>query len=71
MYPVFCTRLLDLRAESEFTQQQVADGIKVSKARYQHYETGRREPDIALLIALADFFGTTLDDLVGRVQKDT
>ena len=30
------------------------------------YEEGKRYPDFQGLIALADYFGVTLDDLVGR-----
>ena len=33
---------------------------------YQRYEYGQREPQLAVLIRMADFYGVSLDYLVGR-----
>ncbi len=59
-------RLRQLRAATGLTQQQVADQIDIDRALYVRYENGTRTPPLAKLIKLADFFGVTLDELVGR-----
>ena len=38
---------------------------------YINYETGRAEPSIANLCKLADFFGISIDELVGHIQPGT
>jgi SOS-response transcriptional repressor LexA len=45
---VLSKKLVTLRGKQ--TQQEVADAIGISRARYSHYETGRSEPDIAILV---------------------
>jgi len=44
----------------------MAKHLGVSERAFQHYEAGTREPNISQLIALADYFGVSLDYLVGR-----
>ncbi|BCJ87452.1 helix-turn-helix domain-containing protein [Effusibacillus dendaii] len=51
------------------TQQEVADALGISRARYAHYETGRNEPDLNTLVRLADFFQVPVDDLLGRSNQ--
>lgn len=48
------------------TQKQMAELIGITPRSYQRYESGEREPNIATLIQIADFFEISLDDLVGR-----
>ncbi|MFC4768499.1 helix-turn-helix domain-containing protein [Effusibacillus consociatus] len=48
------------------TQQEIADALGISRARYAHYENGRNEPDIKTLIRLADLFEVKVDYLLGR-----
>ena len=57
-------RLIALRGSK--TQQEVADGIGISRARYSHYENGRSEPDNDLLYKIAEYFDVTTDYLLGR-----
>ena len=62
----FKETLRELRSMRGLGQQQLADLLKISVKTVSHWETGYSEPSIAQLIALADFFEVTLDDLVGR-----
>lgn len=48
------------------TQEEIAKKLGISRARYSHYENGLREPDTNLLETMADLFGVTIDDLLGR-----
>ena len=62
----FHENLFHLRTEQKLTQQQVADGAGLSLRGYQNYERGLREPPLSTLIALADFYDLSLDELVCR-----
>ena len=59
-------KLKELRIEQGLTQKEVAKFLNIGHAAYNHYETGRSEPSIALLIKLADYFHTTVDGLLGH-----
>ena len=62
----FYENLLRLRQEKGLTQQEVADGSHLSLRGYQNYERGLREPQLSALVALADFYDLSLDELVCR-----
>ena len=62
----FAVRLKELRLSKSLTQKQLASDLGMSERGIQHYECGTREPSMAALIALADFFDVSLDYLVGR-----
>ena len=59
-------RLKELRKERKLNQQAIADALNCSQSVYSRYENGSYEPPIDVLIRLADFYGVTLDELVGR-----
>ena len=46
-----------------------ADGCNIPLRTYQRYEKGERDIPSLTLIALADFFGVSLDYLVGRTDN--
>lgn len=62
----FNERLKELRAEAKISQQSLAQNLKMSKMAISHWESGHSEPSIAQLIYLSDFFGVTVDYLVGK-----
>lgn len=62
----FSERLISLRQSHGITQRQLAIEVGVSEIAIQNYENSRRKPAFDILIALADFFGVSLDYLVGR-----
>lgn len=58
----------NLRIEREahsLKQEEVANILKITQQQYQLYESGKREMPMHLFIALAKFYGVTLDELVG------
>lgn len=61
----FASKLKSAREKTGFTQREVAKEIKISHSTIANYETGRTEPDIENLGKLADFYGISLDWLVG------
>jgi transcriptional regulator with XRE-family HTH domain len=62
-------RLKQLRQTNDVSQQELADLLGISTRAWRFYESGDREPNIAGLIALADYFNVSLDYLVGRSDK--
>ena len=56
-----------LRKEHEWTQEELANRLGVSRAALGNYEREKREPDIDMLIKMADTFKISIDELVGRV----
>ena len=58
--------LLQLRKSKGLTQTDLALEIGVSWRAYQTYERGQRDPSLPTLIALADFYNLSLDELVCR-----
>ena len=62
-------RLLALREARHLTQQEVADGSGLALRAYQNYERALREPPLSAVIALADFYGLSLDELAGREAR--
>lgn len=55
-----------LRTEKGLSQRDIASAFGISQQAYCNYEADRREPDFRLLCRIADYFGVTLDYLLGR-----
>lgn len=62
----FHENIVKLRTERNLSQAGLAKEIGVSLPTYQRYEYGEREPQLSTLVALADFYGISLDELVCR-----
>lgn len=54
-----------LRLDKQLTQEQLAEILGVSPQAVSRWETGASYPDISLLPAIASFFETTVDELLG------
>jgi len=65
---VFSERLTQLRRSKGISQGDFAKEIGVSHRTYQDYEYGKREPQVAIFVRIADFGGVTLDYLAGRTD---
>lgn len=63
------SNLKRLRNRYNYTQQQVADKIGVTRPAYTAYEKGTRNPDSSMLSKLADVFDVSIDELLGRESK--
>ena len=60
--------LRKLRKEKGITQKELAKLVGLSQQSINKYENTASEPDIKNLIALADFFDTSVDYLVGNSE---
>lgn len=62
----FAECLQELREDRNVSRKELAAFLNISVSTLGMYEQGRREPNIDMLIKLADYFNVTLDFLVGR-----
>ncbi len=57
--------LLALRGARKLTREKVSKALELSSKTYERYEKNERDPTAPVLVKLADFYGVTLDQLVG------
>lgn len=62
-------RMKELRLEKGLRQEDAARELDISMSAYCRYEHGEREPDASVLWRMADFFGVSIDYLVGRSDQ--
>lgn len=61
-------RIKDLRTDADLRQKDIAEILGIDQRIYSNYETGKREIPTHLLIALADYYRTTTDYILGRTN---
>ncbi len=66
----FSDNLIELRKYHDYSQEELADLIGVSRQTLSKYETGESLPDIEKCKLLADVFGVAIDDLVNYEKSD-
>ena len=64
MYP----RIRDLREDHDMNQTELAQKLGMSQTGYSKYETGENDIPTAILIKLADYYGVSVDYLLGRTD---
>jgi len=57
-------KIKKLRAENNYTQEQLAEKLKVSRSTISSWETGRSYPDLEMVIEICDCFNVSLDFLL-------
>lgn len=65
---VFSERILQLRKTAGLSQSKAAKKIGLPTSTIAHYEVGDRSPNIDALQLLADFYGVSIDYLLGREE---
>lgn len=63
-------KLIKLRKQKGFTQEQMARLLKIKRATYANYETGYRNPSVKKIIEMKKILGTE-DDRVFLSSNDT
>ena len=61
-------RLRVLRAEREWSQQDLAGRLEVSRQSVNAIETGKYDPSLPLAFRIADVFGMTLQQLTAPIH---
>lgn len=59
-------RLRVLRAEREWSQQQLAEALEVSRQSVNAIETGKYDPSLPLAFKIADVFGLPIEQIFLR-----
>ena len=59
-------RLKNLRVDMDLTQNDLGEVLHCHREVYRRYENGSREIPISYAMMLADYYGVSLDYLVGR-----
>ena len=62
--------LYSLRKLYEFTQEEVAERVGVSRQALAKWESGETMPDIEKCVLLAELYNVTLDDLVNYTKDE-
>lgn len=63
------TRLKELREKRHMSQAFLGIELNMSQNTISRYETGEREAGYAELVAIADYFGVSVDYLLERTDN--
>ena len=63
-------RIAQLRKNRSMSQFQLAKTLNIATSTLGMYETNKRKPNMEMLEKLADFFGVSIDYLLGRETSD-
>ncbi|MCK9575647.1 MAG: helix-turn-helix transcriptional regulator [Clostridia bacterium] len=56
--------LKEIRKMKNLNQQKVAMDLNISREALSHYENEKREPSIALMIAMSKYYNVSIDYLI-------
>ena len=59
----------NLRIDNGYTQKEVAQQLGISQNTYSQYEVGVLNYPVDALMILADFYGVSVDYLLGRTNR--
>ena len=62
-------RIRDLREDADKLQKDIAEYLRCTQVCYSHYETGKRDIPTEVLIALAEYYNTSIDYLLGVTDE--
>ena len=63
---MYRNRIRDLREDRDLTQQVLAQLLQIHQTTYSDYELGRLNVPVSILHMLADYYGVSIDYLLGR-----
>lgn len=61
----------ELREDTDTKQETLAQLLHVKQTTYSKYELGKINIPMEALIKLADFYGTSVDYIIGRTETKT
>ena len=53
-----------IRKKHNLNQQKVAMDLNISREALSYYENGKREPSLALLVAMSEYFNVSINYLI-------
>lgn len=66
---MYRNRLRDLREDNDLKQANLAEYLQIHQTTYSDYELGKLNIPISVLHALADYYHTSIDYLLGRTAE--
>ena len=66
---MYRNRLRDLREDHDLKQAALAEYLQIHQTTYSDYELEKLNIPVAVLHKLADFYGTSIDYLLGRTVE--
>ena len=58
------SKIKNARIQANFTQEQVAEALSVSRQTISNWETGKTYPDIVSVVKMSDLYNISLDRLL-------
>ena len=62
-------RIKDLREDNDLPQRELAEYLHIKQNTYSQYENGQRQLPIEILIALAKYYNTSTDYILGLTNE--
>lgn len=62
-------RLKDMREDRDIKQKDLAEYLNISQNTYSYYENGHRQIPLEVLAKLADYYGVSVDYLLGLTEN--
>lgn len=62
--------LRKLRNNKGLSQKELTDRLNINRSTYARYETSSTQPDFDTLAKLSDFYGVSVDYILGRENKN-
>ena len=66
---MYQNRLRDLREDKDLKQADIAKLLTVHQTTYSDYELNKLNIPVSVLHTLADFYGVSVDYLLGRTNR--
>jgi len=63
-------RIRNLREDNDFKQGKLAEYLCIKQSTYSDYESGKINVPVEAFMKLADFYGTSVDYLLGRTDLE-
>ena len=69
MLETFARNLRYLRSEREMTLRELAEALGIGRSTLSEYENAETDPSLTVVKKIADYFGESVDWLVGDTKK--
>ena len=66
---MYYPRLKDLREDHDLVQKEIASYLSIDQRVYSNYETGKREIPTRFVVALAKYYKTSTDYILGLTDN--
>lgn len=64
--PLLAAKLTELRQNSNYSQQDIADYLGMTREGYSHYERNAREPSLNALVKLCKLYQIDISELINE-----